>query len=293
MPRPQKSNTKKRRKPNSATRKNIKKRKGGSNQIPYVVHQIWFGSTVPSWRQHIFDLMRAACKRNGYKYRLWTEADRTHVNFPITYAYQQDCIKIGKETDQNRFAQVADLARLEILYHLGGIYLDSIFLVNDNFFEKIQMMNENDGYTFICANEDPCGFKCSNGRGQKYMSNSFIASIKKHVVLRRLMDTDVLDEIDLSNPHVNKTTGPYYLRSGIDDPDEDLVGLVKYDHIYPFPMSGSEERPAKKNVCLVDEAEEGAVQVGENKYLVANCFSKLPKETLAIYLVGLGGSWSL
>lgn len=237
--------------------------------------------------------MKSVCERNGYKYRLWTEADRTSRNFPITYAYQQDCIKAGKELGQNRFAQVADLARLEILYHNGGIYLDSIFLVSDKFFQKIQEMNENDGYTFICANEDPCGFKCANGKGKKYMSNSFFASVKSHIVLRRLMDTDVLDEIDLNDPHVNKTTGPYFLRSGIDDPDEDLVGLIKYDSIYPFPMSGSELRPAKKNVCLVDVPEKGAVQVGTNKYLVENCFSKLPKETLAIYLVGLGGSWSL
>lgn len=271
--------------------------KGGdiSERIPRIVHQIWFGSSVPSWRQYIFDTMREISERNGYKYKLWIESDRTKENFPTTYAYQADALIHGENTGQNRYAQVADLARLEIIYRYGGIYLDSIFLVNDNFFLEIEKMNLCENKTFICANEDPCGLDCANGKGEKYLSNSFFAATKGNNVLKRLLDTDeMLDNIDLGSTQINKTTGPYYIRKGIIDPVKQKVGLIETERIYPFPMSGSVLRENKPNICLSNtNVNDGSqIQVAPNRFLDKNCMSKLPPNTLAVYLVGLGGSWS-
>lgn len=276
-----------------------KRTRGGYHKdtIPRIVHQIWFGSEVPSWRQYIFDKMREACERNGYKYRLWKEEDRTRKNFPITHPYQEDGLRIGKEQGQNRYAQVADLARLEILYHHGGIYLDSIFMVRDAFFRGIETLNICDKKTFLCANEDPCGLDCENAAGEKYLSNSFIASIPKHPVLSRLLDADTsLDNIDLESSAINKTTGPYFLRSGIVivSEAEENIGIIPTEKIYPFPMSGSVLREPKENNCLTQDPEDksNVIQVSNVKYLYKNCMERNP-DAWAVYLVGLGGSWSL
>lgn len=277
-----------------------KKRKVGGyhkDTIPRIVHQIWFGSDVPSWRRYIFDEVRKVCERNGYIYKLWTEKERTRKHFPITYPYQQDAIQIGKELGQNRYAQVADLARLEIIYHQGGIYLDSIFLIRDAFFNEIEKKNLCEGNTFICANEDPCELDCQNSKGEKYLSNSFFAASVRHPVLERLLNVDnddnLLDQVDLHSVEINKTTGPYFLRKGIHDPVEDRVGIFPMEKIYPFPMSGSTREPME-NTCLTNTptTTEDTVQVGNNRFLYKNCIERNP-DALAVYLVGLGGTWSL
>jgi len=280
-------------------RKNKSKRKmrGGNpkNIIPRIVHQIWFGGPILSWKQFLFDQVREVCERNGYKYRLWVNEDRTKANFPITYAYQQTSIELGKKRGQNSMAQVADLARLEILFNHGGIYLDSNFIIKDDFLIELQKMNFCAGKTFIGANEDECGLKCENKDGEKYLSNSFFSSIRRHPVLMRLLDADedgLLENVDFTSPEFNKTTGPYYLRKGIKDPDEDKVGLFETEQIYPFPMSGS-DRPGNPNICITNSAQPNTIQVGPTKYLYRNCSDLIPETALASYMVGLGGSWSL
>lgn len=260
--------------------------------IPKIVHQIWFGGAIPSGKQYLFDSIKEVCERNGYTYKLWKEEDRTNKNFPITYPYQRDAISAGEETGQNRFAQVADFARLEIIYTYGGIYLDSNFLIKDDLLYEIQKMNLCQGKTFIGANEDPCKLDCQNNNGEKYLSNSFFAATKNNNVLKRLIDSDSLDTIDLSSTKINHTTGPYYIRKGIIDPDKDNVGLFDDTQIYPFPFSGS-IREAKKNICLTKNQTSDTVQFNNNQHLLKNCLDIIPNEALAVYLVGLGGSWSI
>lgn len=291
--------SKRSRKPNKYKRmRKTRKHKGGYNKdysdkvIPRIVHQIWFGSNVPENKQFLFDSVKEVCERNGYQYKLWKETDRTRENFPITHPYQQDAIAIGKEIEQNKFAQVADLARLELIYTYGGIYLDSNFLIKDDLLFEIQKMNICKGMTFIGANEDPCELNCANGKGQKYLTNGFFAATKKHIVIKRLIDSDVLDEIDLYSTEVNKTTGPYFLRSGIKNEKKDQVGLFSHDQIYPFPLSGSELRERIENNCLSRTPIEDGIKFSEGQYLHKNCLDIIPPNALAVYLVGLGGSWS-
>jgi len=71
-----------------------------------------------------------------------------------------------------------------------------------------------------------------------------------------------------------------------------MVGIINTYKIYPFPMTGS-SRPEKKNVCLCNDLRENTIKIDEGKYIDLNCFNYLPDDTLAVYLVGLGGSWSV
>ena len=56
--------------------------------------------------------------------------DLFYENFPLVWEFIQLAIEKGQELEQSRFAQVADLARLEILHRFGGIYLDSLFEIS-------------------------------------------------------------------------------------------------------------------------------------------------------------------
>ena len=268
--------------------------------IPKKVHQIWFGGEIPPWRHYLFDLNKAAAERNGYTYKLWQNADRTPENFPSTIAYQNTAIQTGQATGQSRWAQVADLARLEIVYTKGGIYIDSLFETGDDFYKKMTELSENDA-KFITANEDPCGLDCVGAGGKKYLSNSFFAAMQWSKVLERLVIDSELAKIDLDNAAINQTSGPYYLRTGIVDPVADGVVVLETEQIYPFPMTGSERRPAEVNPFVMRQPSENSIEVRPGMYLQKDALPTLQAsreqagrvKPLALYQVGLGGTWAV
>jgi hypothetical protein len=261
------------------------------------VHQIWFGGEIPAWRQYLFDINKAAAERNGYTYKLWQNADRTRENFESTFAYQEDALAVGADTGQSRWAQVADLARIEIVYKNGGIYIDSLFETGDDFYKKITDLSLNNT-KFVGCNEDPCKLDCVGAGDRKYLSNSFFAAAQWCPVLERLLvENGPISHIDMANPALNQTTGPYYLRQGIVDPVADGVFMLETEEIYPFPMSGSTLRPAQPNPFLLRAATEDSIQVNPTMWLEKNALQKLqaqnrPIRPLALYHVGLGGTWS-
>jgi mannosyltransferase OCH1-like enzyme len=169
-----------------------------NNQIPKIIHQIWIGGEMP-------DILKVYTnewkKMRGWDYKLWSNNDLHKDNFPITW----NLIKKGLCLEKPIYAMIADLMRLEILYHHGGVYLDTTF-------EKVKNLNtllEKRGYKFVMSNEIP-----DPDLKLRYISNSFIASVPHYVVLKRLLRPKKLSEIDIHG-RTNKQTGPYYVRSGI------------------------------------------------------------------------------
>ena len=297
-------------KKHSVKGKGKRMQRGGGN-IEKKVHQIWFGGGDPKYRSYLFEHNEAICKKLGFKYHLWIESDRTQENFPITYKYQQKCIEISKKMGQNRLAQVADLARIELIYSYGGIYIDSIFEISDEFLCAISDLSQKNKYEFIGANEDPCDLDCKGFEGNKYLTNSFFAGPKGSYIFKRLLEPERLDEIDYESQYVNRTTGPYYIRSVITDEDikNDVIYLFKTDAIYPFNVNETPYQPVRPNKCLyaemedengkiINEGEPGSenyVKIKDGQYLLKNCLKALRNknnELLAIYHSGLGGTWS-
>ena len=85
-------------------------------KIPKIIHQIWLGSPVPecyksfmnSWIEFHLD---------GWQYMLWTDKEITELSL-----YNK---KYYDETDN--YGIKADLARTEILYQYGGVYIETDF----------------------------------------------------------------------------------------------------------------------------------------------------------------------
>lgn len=284
-----------------------------------IVHQIWFGGEMPEWRQKIFNDNKDVCEKNGFEYKLWKNTDRTPDNFEQTLAYQETAIKTGKEADppQSRWAQVADLARLEIVYNASGIYVDSIIEISPALLLGV-VKSVNSGETFVGCNEDECEPKldCKNGKGEMYLSNSFFAATRANPIFKRLLSR--LDEINFDNTELNHTTGPYFLRSGI--LPEDKVFLFDSKQIYMYNKQDTPYKPSTPDPFLVSTRFPGGFKFTDNpsayympggiKVLQAEFLQEkgvpetLPefeqtekivelKGPLAIYHSGLGGTWSL
>ncbi len=84
-----------------------------SPKIPKIIHQIWLGSSFPekyrqwqrSWRQYHPD----------WHYILWTDKDIEAFGLSNKKAYDA----------ASNFGQRSDIARYEILYRIGGLYVDT------------------------------------------------------------------------------------------------------------------------------------------------------------------------
>ena len=266
----------------------------------HTVHQIWFGGDLPEWRKYMFDANKTICEEHGFKYSLWRNADRNEDNFPITLKYQETALAKGKETGQNRWAQVADLARLEIIYNVGGIYIDSLIEITPAFLMAVIEAIE-EGATFVGCNEDPCDppADCVGNAGRKYLTNSFFAATKANPIFKRLLTFEKLDAIDFDSEYINRTTGPYFLREGIEDVVADKVFMFETEQMYPFNQQKTEYRESTPNIFLSKVRVPGSIVVKPGMFYVPGGAETMQTEfvvdqkgPLAIYHSGLGGTWS-
>jgi phage regulator Rha-like protein len=248
-----------------------------SKSIPFLIHQIWFGTPLAKTtiRYNLMNGVKKMAENHGFQYKLWTNDDLTRENFPLVWDYMQTAIETGEDLGQSRFAQVADLARYEILHRFGGVYMDSLFEIGEEFCKYIK---KNDKFEMIVANEDPCGLKCESEQG-KYISNGFFACIPGCIVLTRLLHTSTLESIDFDSVYINRTTGPYFFRKGMKPRDK--IHVIDTAKIYPFMVNDSEYRKGTPNQCIT----------GDEK-LLHNCLTEKYSGSLAVYHSGFGGSWS-
>ena len=262
-----------------------------NRKIPKLVHQIWFGEDPPAWRKFMFREVERMCKNNGYEYKLWTMEDFNEKNIPITWDHISEALEIGDEQDHNRWAQVADLSRLDLVYKYGGIYMDSLFQVKDIFFKE---MNKLIGkYEFIACNEEPVGLK------EKWISNGFFASYPKSNILNNILVRESLNTIDLKKQVITQTTGPWYFRKGFNNIGKTKLHIINPELIYPFlTHKDTVKRKQEINKCLVkydSSIKEKLIEINkkENLYMYKPKYcADMYKNSWVIYHSGLGGTWS-
>ena len=227
----------------------------------------------------------------GWEYRLWTNEDLNKKNFPLTYGYIQKSLKIGEELGSvtKKYAQVADLMRLEILYRHGGVYLDTtIECLN---LEKLIGIKDE----FIVSNEDPCGFDCVNNDDLHYISNSFVASIKGHPILKKMLSKTVLKKIDLHSKFVNYETGPFFIGENIYKlKDKYDITMLPTELIYPHGYKNKYRKRDQSDKCFRYKKNRSTNMSIKNKYdeevyLQYPCKS-YPKSYLIKHWE-VGGSW--
>jgi len=214
--------------------------------------------------------------KHGFGYKVWSNDDLTPEGFPLTFEFIRMALDIGEELEQSRFAQVADLARYEILHRFGGIYLDSLFEIGKEFLAYIHKHRHHE---MIVANEDPCGLECIGVRKKPYMSNGFFACIPGSYIMKRLLNYDKLEKIKFTDVRINQTTGPYYFRSVLNSRDD--IHVIDTEKIYPFMVNESAYREAEPNGCITSDDK-----------VLHDCLDKKYTKSLTVYHSGFGGSWS-
>ena len=168
--------------------------------IPRKIHQVWVGSKpVPKHTQDWINL----CKKYGYEYKLWREGDLTEL---MNQKYFDDMMQ------RKSYQGCADIARYEIVYKHGGLYIDTDMAPVDlDIFEYLPRTGFAITLEHLHIDIDVPGLK--NNRAM-FASNQFILSCPNSPILKRVIDSLPLNFESLKSAGIvdaAKSTGPYLL----------------------------------------------------------------------------------
>ena len=178
--------------------------------IPNTFHHIWINQSEPALPEPFAGYRRSWMQHHPHwDFRLWNvEA----IDFELR---RSDLLaRCGS------YAQTADVLRLELLYRLGGVYVDTDF----ECFKPIDLLLAG-ARTVFCS---------ENGA---VISNSFIAAEAGSPLILRLLDR--LPQT-LGGPYPNQETGPgFFTRELLGMGFGEEVRLLPSRYLYPYSMGQS------------------------------------------------------
>jgi len=86
-------------------------------KIPKIIHQIWLGSPVPPVLKRYMNTWIKYHIGREWQYKLWTEEDIAQFTLYNQKFYDES----------SNYGVKSDIARWEILYRIGGVYVDTDF----------------------------------------------------------------------------------------------------------------------------------------------------------------------
>ena len=176
-----------------------------TQRIPQILHFIWIGNSIST--RKVRTLNSWMKMHPNWQVHLWTENDLAKLD------------SAEKIFSSNDMRQRADIARYEIVWKHGGVFVDSDF----ECFKPIDpLVNSWSG--FVCH---------ENGDKQIHLtlSNGLFGFRANHPVLARAMRFAA--EAELNTEDVNLTTGPMMFRHAIGDEIDKLL-VVPKDYFYPI-----------------------------------------------------------
>jgi mannosyltransferase OCH1-like enzyme len=179
-------------------------------RIPKIIHHIWLGSPLPArckwfietWKKHHPD----------WTFILWDDARVAQLGL----------INLRPYVAATNWGEKSDIVRYEILYHFGGLYVDTDFECLQPFDELHHCCD-----FYVGAYPDAGGGSC-------YVFNGLIGSAPGHPVLRRCIEgiqQQRSKRCKIPN-HIMHRTGPMHLTTCL------RAALVHGDAIgrcVPFP----------------------------------------------------------
>ena len=147
--------------------------------IPKIVHQTWRSDTLPSVFQNIFDANKEINK--DFQFKLWCHTpgppdidEFIKKEYPDIYHIFSRC-KYG--------VQKADIARLAILHHYGGIYFDLDMLCLKPLDTLINFDSDD-----IFLSMEPAEQTQKLFGSDKVLCNAFIAAPPRHPLLQAALN---------------------------------------------------------------------------------------------------------
>lgn len=186
--------------------------KVNNNLIPKKIHQVWIGPRpLPKKYKKWMDSWKIINK--DWEYKLWTNKDLKHIKLINQKLFE----------GSNNIGFKSDILRYEILYQIGGLYIDTDL-------ECIKKIPENFcNYDFI---------SCIVFRNSPQIANGAILSKPKSLLIKNIIRK-------IANPKNEKSALDILKSSGADLVTKEYFLLKKYyrekclilpsDYFYPWP----------------------------------------------------------
>lgn len=187
-------------------------------RIPKIIHQIWVGSPLPekylnliaSWQQFHPD----------WEYVLWDDAMIAELNLVNQDQYN---------ASQN-YGQKADIARYEILYRFGGLYVDIDF----------ECLRSFDIFNHVCDYYTGAAY---SGRFSTF--NGLIGSTPGNPILKECIDTLNINAYyeGTAEHNILFTSGPFHQTRCFMAKAHEAGRAVAFpvNYFYPWPFSKKED----------------------------------------------------
>lgn len=182
-----------------------------SPRIPKIIHQIWLGSPFPkkyeAWQKTWLD------NHPDWQYKLWTDKDVEAFKLENKKVYDK-AINYGEKSD---------IARYEILYRIGGLYIDTDF----ECLKPFDVLHH-------C-----CNFYAGLDEAPAAIFNGLIASIPGHPILKACIENlKRADGEGDTTQAIVKRSGPLYFTKIVTKnlaQYNDFVVLMPTTFFYPWP----------------------------------------------------------
>jgi mannosyltransferase OCH1-like enzyme len=149
--------------------------------IPKIIHQTWKSDVLPNILDNIYKHNLKIHEGTDITFKLWSHTPGNPDIDNFLKENYNDLYNVFIKTKIG--VQKGDIARLAILYHYGGIYIDldilclkSIDNLVDFTSDKLYMCNEPSEQTIKVFNND------------NYLCNAFVATPPNHPILKTAID---------------------------------------------------------------------------------------------------------
>jgi hypothetical protein len=148
--------------------------------IPKIIHQTWRSDELPNVFQKIYDKNKDINK--GFEFKLWSHSPGPPT---IDEFMKNEYPDIYPIFEKAKFGvQKADISRLAILHHFGGIYYDLDILCLKPIEELLDMNSD-----FVYAAMEPAEQTMAVFKKDNVLCNAFIAAPPKHRIFQTALDT--------------------------------------------------------------------------------------------------------
>lgn len=188
-------------------------------RIPKIIHQVWLGSPYP---EKYRALQKTWIEQHpDWEYKLWTDKDIE--NFGLINKKMYDATP--------NYGAKSDIARYEILYRFGGLYVDTDF----ECLQPFDILNHClDFYTGMAYGPSCVAFV------------ALIGAVPKHPILKECIESLNINKIHHPDPAINIlfTTGPYHFSKALNKHTKsckDACVAFPVGYFYPWPNEFREE----------------------------------------------------
>ena len=198
--------------------------------IPKIIHQTWRDKTLPPIIYSLVSENMKTLKSHGYELMFWTDEmilkliSEEYPNFYNIYKLARTGVQKG------------DIARIIIVYHYGGIYIDLDVLILRDFGEFLDMNSDKLYITY-----EPSGQTNALYNSDKYICNAFFAANKNNNMLKmilinipeyiRIYTVNIFQKFDIFGGAYFKAIIDEYVNKGLKD---DVYVIDDRELFYPI-----------------------------------------------------------